>query len=257
MIEVNKIGGNIIDNPDALDNFLKEFSKKKGRKILVHGGGKEATRLSGKLGVEAKMINGRRVTGEETIEIVTMVYAGLINKRIVSKLQAVGCDAIGLTGADGNVTPAVKRNPIPIDYGLVGDINPEEINKKFINLLLENGMTPVFCAICHDNKGQLLNCNADTIASSIAVALAENNEVRLTYCFEKPGVLKDKDDDSSVISLITPEYFETLVEDGIVAEGMIPKIQNAIKATQKGVAEVKIGSADINQEAAGTTIRLK
>ena len=255
MINIFKIGGNVIDNSDALDKFLSNFSKIKGPKILVHGGGKEATALGKRLGIEAKMVNGRRITDRETLDIVTMVYAGLINKRIVALLQSKGCDAIGLTGADGNVIKATKRNPEPIDFGYVGDIDPADINSSFILKLLQLGTVPVFCAICHDKAGMLLNCNADTIASSVAVAMSKEEPTRLTYCFEKPGVLKDKDDDSSVIPLITSEVFDKLVDEKIVADGMIPKIHNALNATAAGVEQVRICSSEDIGNDKGTIIR--
>lgn len=256
MITVVKIGGNVINDPEALRNFLKDFSKIDGKKILVHGGGKEATELSKKMGIETVMIEGRRVTDKDTIKIVTMVYAGLINKRIVAILQSLGSDAIGLTGADANVIPAVKRPANPIDYGFVGDINPDKINVNFIGKLLNGGYTPVFCAICHDNQGNLLNCNADTIASSVALACSKIEKVRLIYCFEKDGILKDIDDDSSVIPHITPESFEELKADGIISGGMIPKVFNAIESVKNGVSEVRIcNSTAINSES-GTHITL-
>lgn len=195
MINVVKIGGNVIDNPEALSAFLKDFAALEGRKILVHGGGKEASRMSEGMGIKANMIEGRRVTDAATLDIVTMVYAGLINKRIVAMLQSLGCDAVGLTGADGNVIPAKRRSPEPIDYGFVGDIDPAKVNDQFIATLLDSGCVPVFCAICHDGHGTLLNCNADTIASSVALGASRIGETRLTYCFEKPGVMTDVDDE--------------------------------------------------------------
>lgn len=255
MINVVKIGGNVIDNPEALSAFLKDFAALEGRKILVHGGGKEATRMSEGMGIKANMIEGRRVTDAATLDIVTMVYAGLINKRIVAMLQSLGCDAVGLTGADGNVIPAKKRSPEPIDYGFVGDIDPARVNDGFIATLLDSGCVPVFCAICHDGHGTLLNCNADTIASSVALGASRIGETRLTYCFEKPGVMTDVDDESSVIPLITEESFHILKEKGIVAAGMIPKLQNALKSAAEGVAEVRICRAqDLMDMSKGTKI---
>lgn len=255
MINVVKIGGNVIDNPEALSAFLKDFAALEGRKILVHGGGKEATRMSEGMGIKANMIEGRRVTDAATLDIVTMVYAGLINKRIVAMLQSLGCDAVGLTGADGNVIPAKRRSPEPIDYGFVGDIDPAKVNDQFIATLLDSGCVPVFCAICHDGHGTLLNCNADTIASSVALGASRIGETRLTYCFEKPGVMTDVDDESSVIPLVTEQSFRRLKEKGIVAAGMIPKLQNALKSAAEGVAEVRICRAqDLMDISKGTKI---
>lgn len=255
MINVVKIGGNIIDNPEALHSFLSDFVALKGDKILIHGGGKEATRMSESMGIKANMIDGRRVTDRQTLDIVTMVYAGLINKRIVSLLQSLGCDAVGLTGADGNVIPASRRPAKPIDYGYVGDIDPTKVNASFIASLLKEGKTPVFCAICHDGNGTLLNCNADSVASAVARAAATIAPTRLTYCFEKPGVMTDVNDESSVIPLVTAESFQKLKEDGIVAAGMIPKIQNAIISAEEGVAEVRICKAEALNSEVGTIIR--
>ena len=186
MINVIKIGGNVIDDRENLETFLKKFASLPGPKILVHGGGKEASRLSREMGIQPVMIEGRRVTDAATIDIVTMVYAGLINKRIVVLLQSYGCDAVGLTGADGNAIPAKKRSPNPIDYGFVGDIDPQKVNHSFVEKLLEAGKVPVFCAICHNEEGILLNCNADSVASAVAVGMANEGECCLTYCFEKP-----------------------------------------------------------------------
>lgn len=256
MINVVKIGGNVIDNPAALEAFLKDFAALEGKKILVHGGGKEATRMSKEMGIEATMIEGRRVTDARTLEIVTMVYAGLINKRIVAMLQKLGCDAVGLTGADGNAIPATRRPATPIDYGYVGDIDPAKVNSDFIAALLKEGRVPVFCAICHDENGQLLNCNADTIASSVALGASRVGETRLTYCFEKPGVMTDINDETSVIPLVTADSFSRLKEEGVVAAGMIPKLQNALKSAAEGVTEVRICRAeDLLDEEKGTKIK--
>lgn len=209
-INVVKIGGNIIDDRNALLAFLKDFAAMKGAKILIHGGGKEATRMSESMGIKANMIDGRRVTDAQTLEIVTMVYAGLINKRIVALLQQLGCNAVGLTGADGNSIPATRRPAQPVDYGFVGDIDAAKVNDSFISSLLSAGCVPVFCAICHDGNGTLLNCNADSVASAVAVASSRIAPSRLTFCFEKPGVMTDLDDENSVIPLVTAESFELL-----------------------------------------------
>lgn len=240
MVEIVKIGGNVIDDPERLRSFLKKFASLEGRKILVHGGGKEATRISKTLGIETRMIDGRRITDKDTIDVVTMVYAGLINKRVVALLQEYGCDAIGLTGADGNAIEATRRSPEPIDYGFVGDIDPADVDVKFINSLLDSGKTPVFCAICHDGKGTLLNCNADTIASSLAVGMSREDTVRLTYCFEMAGVMADINNEESVIPVIDESNYKELVSQGILTGGMLPKIQNALKAVKEGVSQVKI-----------------
>lgn len=247
MINVVKIGGNIIDNPGALDEFLTEFVAMDGRKILVHGGGKEATRLSTALGIETCMIEGRRVTDSRTLDVVAMVYAGLINKRIVTMLQSKGCDAVGLTGADGNLIPASQRPSIPIDYGFVGDIDAEDISDKFLALLLDNDYVPVICAICHDTKGCLLNCNADSVANAIAVAAARIDEVTLTFMFEKPGVMADINNPQSVIHFINEEIFRQMMAEGTVAAGMIPKIQNALASARLGVKEVRIGKTKVSK----------
>lgn len=255
MINVVKIGGNIIDNPEALHAFLADFAAMPGKKILVHGGGKEATRMSESMGVKANMIEGRRVTDRQTLDIVTMVYAGLINKRIVSLLQSLGCNAIGLTGADGNAIPATRRPAEPIDFGFVGDIDPTQVNAGMLATLLDAGMVPVFCAICHDGAGTLLNCNADSVASAVARGAATVEPTRLTFCFEKPGVMTDVNDESSVIPLVTAESFARLKEDGIVAAGMIPKLQNALVSAEQGVMEVRICKAEALNGSGGTIIR--
>lgn len=257
VLNIVKIGGNIVDSPEALGAFLADFAAMPGPKILVHGGGKEATRLSSALGIETKMIDGRRVTDRETLDVVTMTYAGLINKRIVALLQSLGCNAIGLSGADANVIPATRRKPNPIDYGFVGDIDPERVNADFISMLCAAGYVPVFCAICHDGEGSPLNCNADSVAAAVAAGTARvASPVRLTYCFEKPGVMLDVDDDSSVIPVVTAESFERLKADGVVAKGMIPKIHNALCSVEQGVSEVRICQAEALCAQGGTTIVL-
>lgn len=255
MISVYKIGGNVINDPEELKKFLKKFSEVPGRKILVHGGGKEATELGEKVGLETKMIDGRRVTDRETLDLVTMVYAGLINKRIVAMLQQEGCNAVGLTGADGNVIPAKKRNPEPIDFGYVGDIDPSIINISFISLLLDGGYVPVFCAICRNPEGGLLNCNADSIAGAVAIACSFIDSVDLIYCFEKSGVLSDVNDNNSAIPLITPEMFGSLVNSGMISGGMIPKVSNALDALEKGVNSVRICDANDIIGESGTLIK--
>lgn len=243
-LHIIKIGGNVIDNSETLHRFLKDFTALPGRKILVHGGGKVATQLSETLGIEPKMVDGRRITDIETLRVVTMVYGGLINKNIVAQLQHFGNNAIGLTGADGDFIRAKKRPVKTIDYGFVGDIDENSINPKNISSLMEAGFTPVFCALTHDGEGQLLNTNADTIASALAVALAKLYDTTLIYCFEKKGVLKDITDEQSLINDIDPLRYEELKKDQIIHSGMLPKLDNAFAAIDNGVKAVIIGHSD-------------
>lgn len=242
-LQIVKIGGNVINNEDALNSFLKDFSEITGPKILVHGGGRKATEVSSAMGLEPKMINGRRVTDEATVEVVTMVYAGLLNKKITAKLQSFGCNAMGLSGADANCILAHKRIVKDIDYGFAGDV--DAINSEIIDVLLKNKVTPVFCAITHDKNGQLLNTNADTIASEVSIGMSEIYNTELNFVFELKGVLKSIDDKDSVITAINPEKYKELVAEGIIADGMIPKIHNCFKALEKGVTKVKIGDASL------------
>ncbi|WP_295715333.1 acetylglutamate kinase [Mucilaginibacter sp.] len=241
---VIKIGGNVIDNSENLYHFLKDFEKLDGFKILVHGGGKVATQVAEDLGIEARLVDGRRITDIETLRVVTMVYGGLINKNIVAQLQRFGNNAIGLTGADGNFIRAKKRPVKTIDYGFVGDIDENSINPDNISRLMEAGFTPVFCAITHDGEGQLLNTNADTIASALAVNLSSLYETTLIYCFEKRGVLQDIDDDDSLIREINPAHYEELKTQRIIHSGMLPKLDNAFTAIACGVQAVIIGKSD-------------
>ncbi len=243
-LTIVKIGGNVIDNSEHLHQFLLDFTALPGFKILVHGGGKIATEIGESLGVEAKMVDGRRVTDIETLRIVTMVYAGLINKNLVAQLQAKGSNAIGLTGADGNIITAKKRTVKAINYGFVGDLVENSIDIKMLDSLLKVGLLPVFCAITHDGDTQLLNTNADTIASALAIAMSGLYETRLVYCFEKKGVLKDVNNDATVIREIKSSEFENLKAEGIIAGGMIPKLHNAFQAINQGVSTVYIGKAD-------------
>lgn len=242
-LTIIKVGGNVIDNPKVLSDFLKNFSQMEGLKILVHGGGKEATRLAGKLGVETIMIEGRRVTNEEMLDVAIMTYAGLCNKKIIAQLQGFGTQSIGLTGADGNSIVSKKRENTAIDYGFVGDV--VSVNSEWINNLLNTGVTPVFCAITHDKKGQLLNTNADTIAQSLAVGLSSLFNISLIYCFEKQGVLMDIDDDNSVIEELTFSSYQTLKEQNIIHSGMLPKLENCFQALRQGVKEIKIASPEL------------
>jgi acetylglutamate kinase len=242
---VIKIGGNVIDDNTSLQSFLKDFAEIKGAKILIHGGGKIATKIGDKLGIQSNYVDGRRITDEATIDLVTMVYGGLVNKKVVAKLQALNCNAIGLTGADANIIPATKR-PITkegIDFGFVGDINNEQLTIENLQLFLKSGLTPVFAPLTHDGNGQMLNTNADTIASTLAVGLSKNYNVRLIYCFEKKGVLENVDDDHSVINLITKEKYQQLLQAKKLFDGILPKIDNAFAAIDSGVNEVLIGDA--------------
>lgn len=254
-LKIYKIGGNVIDSEDALQRFLGEFSEVKGPKLLVHGGGKIATRMSKELGIQTQMIDGRRVTDAATIDIVTMVYAGLINKKVTAQLQKLGCNAIGLTGADANCVKAVKRLANPIDYGFVGDIYPDGVDADKILSFVNGGLTPVFCAINHDGNGLLLNCNADSVASALAIAMARVMPTELIFCFEKEGLLRDVDDPESVISGITHHSYKTLREEGVITDGMIPKVENALKAIDAGVKTVTIRSSKNILIPSGTTIK--
>lgn len=236
-IKIFKIGGRVIEQPDLLKAFLKDFASLPQPKVLVHGGGRSATAMAEKLGIETKMVEGRRVTDGAMLDIVLMVYGGL-NKKIVAQLQAVDCHAIGLTGADLNTMKAHKRPPAPVDYGLVGDI--DTVNAEGLIGLMEQGIVPVMAPLTHDGHGQMLNTNADNIAGSVARALAQYQPVELYYCFEKKGVMKDPDDDHSLIPLINAEDFQRLKAEGIVVEGMIPKLENAFKTLDAGVEKVCI-----------------
>lgn len=237
-----KIGGNIIDDDEKLSSFLTSFAAVEGNKILVHGGGKLATKLAAQLGVEQQMMDGRRITDAETLKIVTMVYAGFINKNIVAQLQAKNCNAIGLCGADGNVIQSHKRVHATIDYGFVGDV--DAVNTSLIKSLLDDNVNIVLAPITHNNQGQLLNTNADTIAQEIAQAMSTLYDVELIYSFEKAGVLLDADDDATVIPTITPASYKELKEKQVIFAGMIPKLDNAFMALSKGVSKVIIGNAE-------------
>lgn len=252
-ITVMKIGGNVIDNPESLKAFLREFAAIEGPKILIHGGGKLATRLAERLELKVRMVDGRRITDKGTLDVVTMVYAGLVNKQIVAGLQAVGCNALGLSGADGNIVTARRRAPEPIDYGFVGDI--ERVDSELLGRLLEDGLVPVFSAIMHDGHGSLLNCNADSVASAVALGAARIAPTDLVFCFEKAGVLRDPEDESSVIREITTESYPPLKADGTVSKGMIPKIENALKAVEQGVRSVTIRRSEHLDNGIGTVIR--
>ena len=242
-LSIIKIGGNIIEDETSLHDFLKLFSNLEGKKILVHGGGKRATHIASKLGIESKMVNGRRVTDAETLEVITMVYGGLVNKNIVAKLQALNTNAIGLTGADINSIKSEKRPVKEVDFGFVGDV--KEVASNSINKLLQADFTPVFCAITHDGKGQLLNTNADTITSQVAIGMSKIYETSIYYCFELNGVLQDFSDKNSVIKNINSKKYQELLNDGIIADGMLPKLENCFDALKNGVHQVKMGNTSM------------
>ena len=263
MIKIVKIGGNVVDNPELLREFVKDFAAMPGMKVLVHGGGVMASQMQKAMGMVPQMVEGRRVTDEQTLKVVTMVYAGWCSKNITALLQAEGCNAIGLSGADGNAIKASKRPPVhvdslgeDVDYGYVGDVTAASVNAAFIYTLLERGIVPVFNAINHDGEGNLLNTNADTIAAETAKALSKHYETTLVYCFEKKGVLFDENDDNSVIPTITPALFEQYKEQGIIQGGMIPKLENAFDALRAGVSKVIITQADQLGSNSGTTVLL-
>ena len=253
---VIKIGGNIIDDETQLSSFLNDFSKIKEKKILIHGGGKIATELSKQLGIESKMIDGRRITDAETLKVVQMVYGGLINKNIVAQLQEKKNNAIGLTGPDANVILATKRIS-EIDYGFVGDI--KKINAEKISSLLNSGLIPVIAPLTHDGKGQMLNTNADTMAAAVAAAVTGKYNVTLIYCFEKSGVLRNIEDENSVIEKINSKEYLQLKNEGVISKGMIPKLDNAFNAIKKKVQTVVICHAKdlkkvISNKNAGTRL---
>lgn len=239
-LTVVKVGGAVVEDDGQLARLLNDFAAIEGRKMLVHGGGRRATAMASQLGIETQMINGRRITDAQTLDVVTMVYAGLVNKTVVARLQAVGIDAIGLTGADADCIRSHRR-PLRdgIDYGFVGDVGHVDASK--IARFIEHGITPVMAPLTHDGHGQMLNTNADTIASEVAKAMAAHGyDVTLTYCFEKAGVLSNANDETSVIPLITRSTFSQLVANGTISGGMLPKIENALDATQAGVSSVFI-----------------
>jgi len=249
---VVKVGGKVVEEEDTLHQLLTDFVEIEGPKILVHGGGRLATKIAGQLGIENRMIDGRRITDEATLRVVTMVYAGLVNKNIVAGLQASGVNAIGLTGADMNVMRAEKRPVTTIDYGFAGDV--KEVNTAALLLLLQNGFVPVLSPLTHDKKGLLLNTNADTIAAEAAKALSKVFDVTLVYCFEKNGVLMNIMDDNSVIPLLNRELYASYKAEGIIQSGMIPKLDNAFQAIDDGVKQVIITKASEIKSGKGTVI---
>ena len=252
-LTIVKVGGKIVEDPDLLTTFLKDFALIAGYKILVHGGGSSATALAEKLGIKTKMTEGRRITDAEMLKVVTMVYAGLVNKNIVAQLQKMRIDAIGLTGADMNLMFAEKRPVKEIDYGIVGDI--KNVNAPALLELLKQNYLPVIAPLTHDGNGSLLNTNADTIAGEIAKALAFDYNVRLIYCFEKRGVLLNEDDEESIIPTLNLELYRQYKSDGIIFGGMIPKIDNAFQAIATGVKEVIITQASDVNTGKGTLLK--
>lgn len=251
-LTVIKVGGKIVEEDKSLQQLLTDFAQIQGYKVLVHGGGRSATKLAEKLGVETKMVNGRRITDKETLDITVMVYAGLVNKKIVAKLQEININALGLTGADMNIIRSDIRPVREIDYGFVGDV--KEVNGKKLSLLIREGIVPVLAPLTHDGHGNLLNTNADTIAGETAKALATYFDVKLIYCFEMKGVMEDITKENSVIKHINKEKFERLIESGIVKDGMIPKLENAFDCINLGVKEVIITQSTDIQGINGTII---
>lgn len=248
-----KVGGKIVEEQATLSRLLASFAAIPGRKVLVHGGGRSATTMASRLGIESRMVGGRRITDKAMLEVVTMVYAGLVNKNIVAGLQAQGVNALGMTGADMNILLSDKRPVGEVDYGYVGDVR--RVDAAALSALIEMGVVPVIAPLTHDGRGSMLNTNADTMAGETAKALASRYEVSLVYCFEKRGVLRDENDDNSVIAEMTRQQFETYRAEGVVQGGMIPKLENAFDAIRHGVREVIITRADaIGQPHGGTRI---
>ncbi|MBU2525275.1 MAG: acetylglutamate kinase [Bacteroidetes bacterium] len=256
VLKIVKIGGNVIDDEAALHTFLEGFAALAPPKILVHGGGKIATQLATRLGVETKMTGGRRITDQASLDVVVMTYAGLLNKKVVALLQKNGCNAIGLSGADAGSILSRKRNHPEIDFGFVGDV--QAVHSENIDKLLQAGFTPVFCAITHDREGHLLNTNADTIASELAIAMSAIYQTELIYCFEKKGVLRDVNDANSVIEHIDSQKYIELKNDQIIADGMLPKMENCFHALQNNVSKVIIGNPSLigGKETLFTTLTL-
>ncbi|OUO54551.1 acetylglutamate kinase [Parabacteroides sp. An277] len=247
-----KVGGKIVEEADTLKQLLRDFSSIEGYKVLVHGGGRSATKVAAQLGIESQMVNGRRITDAEMLKVVTMVYGGLVNKTIVAGLQALGVNALGLTGADMNLMRSVKRPVKDIDYGFVGDV--KEVNAGLLANLIAQGVVPVLAPLTHDKQGNLLNTNADTIAGEAAKALAAYFDVTLMFCFEKKGVLRDEADDDSVIPELDRQMFQQYVAEGIIQGGMIPKLENAFQAIDAGVRQVVITRASDIDKQVGTRI---
>ena len=252
-LTIVKVGGKIVEEADTLSQLLADFSAIPGYKLLVHGGGRSATKIAAQLGIESKMVDGRRITDAETLKVVTMVYGGLVNKNIVAGLQAKGVNAVGLTGADMNVIRSVKRPVKEIDYGYVGDV--KHVDAEVLVSLISRGVVPVMAPLTHDGEGNMLNTNADTIAGETAKALDEAFDVTLIYCFEKKGVLRDAEDEDSVIPVITPDLFKKYVDEGVIQGGMIPKLENSFSAVEAGVSQVVITLASAIDGKSGTIIK--
>jgi acetylglutamate kinase len=253
-LTIVKVGGGILENPAQLDALVDRFAQISGHKILVHGGGKVATQMAKQLGVETQMIEGRRITSTEMLEVVLMVYGGLINKKVVAKLQAKQCNAAGFTGADANIIIAEKRPVKTIDYGWVGDV--KHINAEAVQGLLAQGIVPVVAPLTHDGQSNLYNTNADTMASVLAAAMSNAYQVHLWYCFEKPGVLTDANNDESIIAELSPELYQRYQASGVITDGMIPKLDNGFSALNQGAHEVIIGATEAldNNTFAGTQL---
>ncbi|MBP5392856.1 MAG: acetylglutamate kinase [Bacteroidaceae bacterium] len=262
-LNIIKVGGGVVEDAASLTSLLSQFAAMQGRKVLVHGGGRLATAMATSLGIESRMVGGRRITDEKMLKVVTMVYGGLVNKNIVAGLQTKGVKAVGLTGVDGDVIRSHKRPPKRVkmddgteqmvDFGFVGDV--DKVDAQFLASLIEGGIVPVIAPLTHDGEGHILNTNADTIASSVAQALSEHYEVTLTFCFEKAGVLRDANDDNSVIPFIDEQEAGKLIAEGVIAGGMIPKIENAFDAIHKGVRQVIITHSNNIDGSRGTTIK--
>ena len=253
-LTIIKVGGKIVEEEETLYALLDRFASLPGHKMLVHGGGRSATRLATQLGIESRMVEGRRITDAETLRVVTMVYGGLVNKNIVAGLQARGVNALGLTGADMNAILSVKRPVKEVDYGFVGDV--KQVNAELLADLIAKGIVPVMAPLTHDGAGHLLNTNADTIAGETAKALSRHFEVTLVFCFEQRGVLRDEHDDDSVIPTSDRTVFAQLTAEGIIQGGMIPKVENSLQAVEAGVSQVIITQADaLGQPGAGTVVR--
>lgn len=253
-LTIIKVGGKIVEEKESLDSLLRDFAAIDGFKLLVHGGGRSATKVAAQLGIETLMIDGRRVTDDAMLDVVTMVYGGLVNKKVVARLQSLGIDALGMTGADMDIIHSHKRPVKSVDYGWVGDV--DRVNGEALSALLRSGVVPVIAPLTHDGEGHLLNTNADTMAGETAKGLGPFFDVSLVYCFEKPGVLRDENDDESVIAEIDPALFASLKEEGIVTGGMLPKLENAFNALDAGVSEVVITRASaLDDLSLGTHIR--
>jgi acetylglutamate kinase len=261
-LHIVKIGGDIIDREHTLREFLSGFLKVEGPKILVHGGGKAASTLSERLGIQPRLVEGRRITDADTLKVITMVYAGLINKQLVAMLQNLGCASIGLSGADAALLPATRRSSAPVDYGFVGDIEPQDVNLPVLCSLIDAGLVPVICPVTYERGAGLLNTNADTVAAALAIALSACYTVNLNFCFGKKGILKDMEDENSVMEQLSEKEYLGFKKEGIVSKGMLPKLENAYRSLRNGVADVRIGqAADIElmikkEKGAGTAITL-